>query len=368
MGAMTMIQSKGPLFITKGDEVASGASLYTFYSSFKRSIQPISLGVNFEYVQLVPDSYVLSMDDASVYSYDGVVLIAGSRIYQDSLWTWSTLFKSPNDIFSVSLPEKKDYVMATIAMSGHANYYHWMTEILPRVYMLQQAALQSPEYAYDVLYVPPLRYSFQKETLRAMGVNCDVCVEAQIDTHIKPKKLLFPSQVAISGITPEWVITFLKTTFLKNYVLKNGKKRLFISRENAFMRKIINEQEIFDCVKEYGFEKVFMEHLTVVEQAELLHEAEYVIGTHGAGMTNIVFARPGTVIIELFQEHLDRTFFDLSQVMGLSYYCIKTKTIEYLSEQDIDIRFRNTCIDGKHVKVQLENVFKKIGLNNELKS
>ena len=42
-----------------------------------------------------------------------------------------------------------------------------------------------------------------------------------------------------------------------------------------------------------------MEDYPLAKQARLIHEAEIVVATHGAGLANLVFARPGTRVIEI---------------------------------------------------------------------
>jgi capsular polysaccharide biosynthesis protein len=42
-----------------------------------------------------------------------------------------------------------------------------------------------------------------------------------------------------------------------------------------------------------------MEDYPLAKQARLVHEAEMVVATHGAGLANLIFARPGTRVIEI---------------------------------------------------------------------
>ncbi len=350
------LMTKDPLLLTKETLINQGLKVENVTESWKFNAQLFPLTEMPEWFYKIPGAYVIELTGATLYSDNGIVLYNG-KIYQDSLWTWSALYKSPNDLFPIPAAIPIQGKVATIALEGNSNYYHWMTEILPRLALLEQAAID-----YDFLYVPKLQYQFQKDTLKLLGVDYEKIIEGVSNTHIQPTTVIFPSQVARSCITPAWVVEFLQKRFLQSYQVKNGKKRIFISRGNAAIRRILNEDAIFEIIKPFGFEKVLMEKMSVIEQAQLAHEAEFIIGTHGAGMTNIVFARPNTTIIELFQEHLDQTFFDLSTTMNLTYYCIKTERISELSEESVDIRFRNTYINIDLIKKELIELFERLQL------
>ena len=50
-------------------------------------------------------------------------------------------------------------------------------------------------------------------------------------------------------------------------------------------------------------------------------EAEYIVGPHGAGLTNLAFAAPGAAVVELFaRDYVNECFWALaSTVEGLRY-------------------------------------------------
>ena len=62
-------------------------------------------------------------------------------------------------------------------------------------------------------------------------------------------------------------------------------------------------------------------HLSLLEQVQLFRGADGVVGQHGAGLTNIVYCRTGTVVVELpTTEHSGMRFFqDISASLGLLY-------------------------------------------------
>src|SRR6478736_5721811 len=63
-------------------------------------------------------------------------------------------------------------------------------------------------------------------------------------------------------------------------------KRLLIERKGP-TRKIENFDQVQQFLAHHGFETIVLEEMSIVEQILLFQNAEFVIGTHGAGLTNL---------------------------------------------------------------------------------
>jgi len=53
------------------------------------------------------------------------------------------------------------------------------------------------------------------------------------------------------------------------------------------------------------FTLVYLEELSVFEQAQMFNAAQVIVGPHGSGFANLIFARPGTPVIEIDHYHVD---------------------------------------------------------------
>jgi capsular polysaccharide biosynthesis protein len=62
---------------------------------------------------------------------------------------------------------------------------------------------------------------------------------------------------------------------------------------------VLNEDRVIELLESLGFETLRLDGRTVREQAALFSGAEVIVSAHGAALANLVFARPGTVVIEL---------------------------------------------------------------------
>ena len=76
-------------------------------------------------------------------------------------------------------------------------------------------------------------------------------------------------------------------------------RRIFISRRKTGTRTLANEAELEKLLHANRFETHFMEQYPLAKQARIIRESDVIVATHGAGLANLIFARPGTHVIEI---------------------------------------------------------------------
>ena len=81
---------------------------------------------------------------------------------------------------------------------------------------------------------------------------------------------------------------------------------LYISRARCAGRRLANEDQVRESLERRGFETYFPELHTVDEQIAAFRAARVIAGSFGSGLTNIMFCRPGTGVVVLY----DETYFD----------------------------------------------------------
>lgn len=230
---------------------------------------------------------------------------------------------SKHSIFSLSkLPpmEKLNETVAILAGLLNDTYFHWMFDILPRIELLHRGNIEITKIEK---FLVSSHLPFQKETLNLLGIPETKILETHKYPHIQATKLIVPSFPSTIAWMPKWVCDFLRTQFWQQPAIAKTEKieRLYISRKDTANRRIINEDEILDLLKNFGFKSIVLESMPVVEQAALLTNAKVVIAPHGGGLTNIVFCHPGTKVIEIFSpNYVYPCYWLVSNLINLDYY------------------------------------------------
>lgn len=198
--------------------------------------------------------------------------------------------------------------LAVISSPGQQCYYHWLLQILPRLYLLAQS---KNNFDRIYLYKNNFIYPWQQETLSAVLTFLNIPQEKILyipeDTVVQAQHLVVPSVfwsatkdyfIAMPTV-PQWFTLFFKNVFLKSIPNIKTSKKIFISRSKASYRKITNEHELSVYLETKGFSIHHLEELSIFEQTALIHNADVIIGCHGAGFANLIFCKPGTHIIEI---------------------------------------------------------------------
>jgi hypothetical protein len=91
--------------------------------------------------------------------------------------------------------------------------------------------------------------------------------------------LLVPSPVHWSHLkSSKWGVNFIKNKFLSPSINSNNySRRIYISRQNANCRKVINESEFLPFLETLGFQTLCLEYLPFQEQVGYFANAEIII-------------------------------------------------------------------------------------------
>ena len=97
-------------------------------------------------------------------------------------------------------------------------------------------------------------------------------------------------------------------------------RRLYLSRQDAGTRSLVNEAELAPLLSGMGFETISPSSLSLSEQAQLFNGAEVIMGIKGAALTNIMFCQPSCSVMVLSPEDFpDPFFWDIAGQLGVRY-------------------------------------------------
>jgi capsular polysaccharide biosynthesis protein len=207
---------------------------------------------------------------------------------------------------------------------------------------------------------------FQTQWLEILGVKTDDLIE--IIRPIKVKNLLVPSQhntpipnsysknnfYLLDKRSFDWIRDKVNIIIPKI----NDRKKFFISRPDNLERRITNENELFLMLKNYGFEMLHLEQMTVKDQIHKFSNSSFLIGAHGAAFSNLIVSSK-CVVIELYPEgrysESTMTYYQISQMYGLIHYLITSEcTINHENiKADVALieKIVKECINSNNISV-----------------
>ncbi|REJ67402.1 MAG: glycosyltransferase family 61 protein [Planctomycetota bacterium] len=220
--------------------------------------------------------------------------------------------------FQLRMPAPQRLSGRLFVINGGAshNYYHWTIETLPKLHTLQASGLEADWYLADTLM------SFQRQTLEAFGVPLDRVIQPYSSLHLQADELLAAPRLLAESCRA-----------MGRKILAHAgdqatppSPRVYVSRRGT--RRVRNEAQLAALLKRFEFDEHFLEDYTVAQQAQLFHQAEVIVAPHGAGLANLVFARPGAQVVELMTEGRRALYFpELSRLMGLEHWLLESSRI-----------------------------------------
>ncbi|MES2937392.1 MAG: glycosyltransferase family 61 protein [Pseudomonadota bacterium] len=183
--------------------------------------------------------------------------------------------------------------VATLTHPGQQVYFHWLFDVLPRYALLEGAGVR-----VDAVYIEQSQ-PFQRESWALLGAHAPA-IDASGAPRLHADTLLVPSAPSTSGVMPPWVCAWLRARFAPAMRPNGGARRLYVSRQRAARGRVRNDGAVEAVLRRHGFATVHAETLSFAQQAALFAGAEAVVGPHGAGLSNLVFAPPGCRVLELF--------------------------------------------------------------------
>ena len=174
------------------------------------------------------------------------------------------------------------------------NYCHWLLDWLPRLSLCEHAG----PFENIVYSIIGLRHDFMAESLAFLGYSDRTVIEAAAWPVWRFEKLLVPDS-AITGTfrhPMQLCHPDLIGWWRSKLPVRKPRRKLYIPRTNK--RVVQNETELVNLLD--GFEVFDPGRHSFEEQIEAFSEAEAVVGAHGAGLANILFAPEGCRVLELF--------------------------------------------------------------------
>ena len=195
----------------------------------------------------------------------------------------------------------------SLATPWPSNYFHFYRDFLPKMLLLEEANIDPalPVIVQDGLFDQPFfREAIQSKRLsrwnfmspRGQFIKSKSVVFCSANQYFLPDRSVSPESELLSHASagtkflesPGEVLALLDLD--DGRLQTSAERRIFLTRSAGRGRTLSNYEEIEALLREWNFETVDTDGMSLREQAQLFRECRYVIGIHGAGLTNIIHA------------------------------------------------------------------------------
>ena len=248
---------------------------------------------------------------------ESLVLTGHGRIW---LHNWKGLPQIWLRFKKKRLPAGIPYVRVRTSYQGN---YHWLLENMPK---LLEARRTIPAFA--LLRPNSYTAAFYANTLRRLGITAVEHLQPQTMYQVPQLVLLLASEVhgSYSAQAMCEVKDVLRAATGANRRGANPATRLYISQRKAARRKVLNEPAVERLRRRYGFQSLYFEDITFEEQVHLCTDANVLVSTYGAGLSNMIFMPEHVGVIEFckFDDGRNYFFTQLAATLAHQYqllYC-----------------------------------------------
>lgn len=194
-------------------------------------------------------------------------------------------------------------------------YFHWFTDALPRL-------IAAEKFLDNHVVLLPKAYQKQQFILQSLEMlNLKIEFYSSYQRVHVAELILSSHTASVSGNYNKHLINRIRKKFYwKNTLTPN--KKIYISRQRAEKRKILNEDSLIPVLKCFGYEIHFFEDYEFKHQLTLMNQTKNLVSLHGAGLTNMLFMPKGGKILELrnANDPFNNCYFSLASDLGHDYF------------------------------------------------
>jgi hypothetical protein len=217
------------------------------------------------------------------------------------------------------------------------NYYHWICDSLPRLLLLKKNNIEC------TILLPNPTPDYVKQTIKWFGFNN--IIEIEKDSIYKIDNIIVPDLTAAIAAQNESLMKEVRKALLSKYNIINSRPssntisihRVYSSRKSARFRKVDNESAVINLLEKYNFIIVDFDNYSFLDQLELMSNSNFLIGVHGANLTNMMFMQEESVIIEIMnKEVFNPCYYHLSSGLNMKYNYLPCLPISKIAHDNND--------------------------------
>jgi hypothetical protein len=211
-------------------------------------------------------------------------------------------------------PSDRKYLLVYDNWSWN-NYFHWVIDTMCRLQLVNDHVKEN-----FTIILPKESPQYMIEILNLYGYRDIIRVPEK--SAIRVSELYSMNYAAWSGQQhPEILKNMLR--FTKNKIVGAtviGTRRVYVSRSKARSRRVANEAALLELLHKYNFEILHFEGMSFRDQIIQMQDVKYLVSSHGANLTNIVWLPENARVLELIRQDAPNfCYWSVASSIGLNY-------------------------------------------------
>lgn len=260
-------------------------------------------------------SFLAEIKDVFVEPTFFIVIKKFNRIISESVefdWYRISIKRFAKKLFLLKYTTIEEAVLLN-AHSG-LNVFHFYNDVLVKIWFAKKKYTDKPFLISESLYSSALfQFCLSFEFVKKID-----WLVVKKDSFLFVKKLVL---IKAPQYSCEYFKFVVNQTAIKSNFTHGRKLRIFINRKESSGRTISNFKNLETVLVQNHFIILYLEDYSVPKQIEFFSKANFIIGLHGAGLTNIIFSyKNNPVVIEIApSDFIPTHYYWISQSLGLRY-------------------------------------------------
>jgi hypothetical protein len=294
---------------------------------FEQRSQPAPLGDSSHFIFRKPDLIYVPPVDVHVFEGGSITFRLSEGGYTE-FYVFDASGSCIGDLSWGTVPFVHDVVhevegdlgVLSDQFAGPMNICHFLSDHLTRAHIYGAISGRSGKLLLAD------GHDYYREILNLAGLTDRTVIPGSNTFSVRAGRLLVSSNLLPAFRHPAhwgapWATGFVRRRLLRDGA--TGSRRIFVSRNDAGTRRILNGEEVEQEFRKNGFEIVSLARLSPADQIRIFSNAELVAGLHGAGLTNILFAPPSAKVLEILPPFVaTEAYWILATQMGQQYWAM----------------------------------------------
>jgi len=168
------------------------------------------------------------------------------------------------------------------------------------------------------------------------------------------------------------ILKYFLENILTNIKVPEFKPKIYIRRGGANYRNIVNEADLINKLRKLEYEIINPQHFEILEQMKIFSNAEVIISPLGSNMSNLIFCKKNTKIIEIspelnneYEQRISSRYKNIADDLNLELQTIKADSVDIdnhseLSRKYIHPKILKNSNYYKNMIVRISEIEKKI--------